>query len=385
LASGLFAHYTFDDCLLMDETGLQVDATAGNNAWNCDCSVLGEGVQLGGNTNDYLEFEGTFDRIFGGEFTLSFYVRPENTGGIVDILSLSDSCGGTGFYINYIPVNESIVFEIETELGARRDVVGTIDPRSCWQHVVVTRSGKRFTMFINGEVKAVEEVGLKLDFSGLSTLRLANSVCLNSPGQLERLRGVFDELRIYNKVLSSSEIAGFYFSPDKLFTQDTLVFQGDGVKVRAGASCGTTIQWTPTSGVDDPSVINPTITPAVTTDYTLRISYSGCTLMDSLRIIVTEKDSLDCSNLLIPTAFSPNGDGLNDVLAISNPFLVDNIEEWVIFDRWGSRVFDSVDPLSTWDGNVSGQAIPAGIFGYRIIYNCKGETFKKIGSVYLLR
>lgn len=383
--NGLQAYFSFDDCLLIDETGLQMDGVSGGAPVNCVCSVMDTALSLGGGASDYFQFDGNYGEILNSDFTISFYFRPENTSGLVDILSVSDSCGGTGMYFSYIPINQSVQFEIQTEGGARRDLIGGIDLRSCWQNVVVARESDRYTIYVNGEVKDAVEVRLSFDMSTIDQMFLANSICLSLPGQLQRLRGDFDELRIYNRALSSNEIADLYFSPDKLFTTDTLIFQGDAVSVRAGKSCANSIQWRPLNGVSDPGVLNPVLSPLVTTEYNMTINYGSCTLRDTVLILVTNEDSLDCNNLLLPTAFSPNGDGLNDLFKISNPFLVDELENWAIFDRNGAVIFETVDPLEGWDGNVNGQSIPPGVFGYRMTYTCKGESYKKIGSFYLMR
>lgn len=383
--NGLRAYFPFDDCLLIDETGLQTDAVPGFSNVSCICSVQDSGIVLNGGVNDHLTLNGNYGEILNSDFTLSFYFRPENTSGIADIISITDSCGGTGMYISYIPVNQSVIFEIQTEGGARRDLIASIDLESCWQHVVITRESDRYTMYVNGVVEAAVEVRLSFDMRPLQNLFIANSPCLNRPGQLQRFRGIFDELRIYSRALSSSDVASLYFSPDKIFTTDTLIFRGDAVQVRAGKSCAGSIQWSPLSGVSDPSIINPVLSPVNTQEYRVSINYGTCVLRDTILVRVTEKDSLDCNNLLLPTAFSPNGDGLNDSYRISNPFLVEVLEHWSIFDRSGAVVFESTDPLEGWDGNLKGQALPPAIFGYRINYQCGGESYQKIGSLYLMR
>lgn len=383
--NGLRAYFPFDDCLLIDETGIQSDAISGSGSNICACSARDSGIVLSGGVNDHLSFNGDYGQLLNRDFTLSFYILPENISGIADILSVTDSCGGTGMYVSYIPVNRSIIFEIETEGGARRDLLGEIDLNSCWQNVVITRESDRYTMYINGEVKAAVEVRLSFDMSPITEMRLANSPCLNAPGQLQRFRGVFDELRVYNRALNSNEVADLYFSPDKIFNPDTLIFAGDAFAIRAGKSCASFIQWTPASGVSAPGRIDPVLSPARTQLYTISINYGSCVLLDSILVLVTDQDSLDCENLLLPTAFSPNGDGLNDEYRISNPFLVDVLEEWKIFDRTGAILFDATDPLEGWDGNFNGQAIPPALFGYRITYQCKDETYQKVGSFYLMR
>ena len=384
-ASGLSAYFSFDDCLLLDETGLQSDAVPGNPGLGCTCSPIDSAIFLNGGANDFLTMSGNYGQLLNRDFTLSFYFIPENTGGLVDILSVADSCGGTGMYITYIPVNQSVIFEIETDGGARRDLSATIDLRSCWQNVVITRESNRYTMYINGVVEAAEEVRLNFDMSPINDLRVANSICLNAPGQLQRLQGAFDELRVYNRALNSNQVAALYVSPDKVFTTDTLIFTGDFVQVRSGKSCAPTIQWSPVSGVSDPGILNPILSPARTQLYTVTVNYGRCLLRDSLLVLVTDKDSLDCENLLLPSAFSPNGDGLNDEFRISNPFLIDELTHWSIFDRTGAVLFETNNPLEGWDGNFNGNSIPPALFGYRLEYQCKNETFQKIGSFYLMR
>ncbi len=65
----------------------------------------------------------------------------------------------------------------------------------------------------------------------------------------------------------------------------------------------------------------------------------------------------------VPSAFSPNGDGNNDVLFVLGGI---NDMEFAIFNRWGQQVFQSNDPLKGWDGAFNGQALNAGVFAYRL-------------------
>src|SRR5690606_28857478 len=155
--------------------------------------------------------------------------------------------------------------------------------------------------------------------------------------------------------------------------------------VRAGFSCAANISWNPSIGVSDPGILTPILRPVATTSYQVVVSYGACVLRDTLKVLVTERDSLDCDNLLLPTAFSPNGDGLNDLFEISNPFLIDQLDNWTIFDRNGGIIFEGADPLVGWDGTFHDKALAPDYFGYRIEYQCKGETFQKVGSFYLMR
>jgi gliding motility-associated-like protein len=93
------------------------------------------------------------------------------------------------------------------------------------------------------------------------------------------------------------------------------------------------------------------------------------------------------SSLKIPNAFTPNGDGLNDVFKVIN-LTNERIVDFRVFNRWGTIVYRSIDSDGNagWDGNYKGQAQPTGVYGYliRIAYpDGNIETYK--GTVTLIR
>ncbi|WP_020570023.1 T9SS C-terminal target domain-containing protein [Neolewinella persica] len=97
----------------------------------------------------------------------------------------------------------------------------------------------------------------------------------------------------------------------------------------------------------------------------LAISPAGCESEDSLRIIVV-KDRL----VYPPTAFSPNGDGVNDrfTLFAATPN-VTALASLRVFDRWGGQVFEGIDLAPNavgqgWDGQVDTEAAPPGTYTY---------------------
>ena len=68
----------------------------------------------------------------------------------------------------------------------------------------------------------------------------------------------------------------------------------------------------------------------------------------------------------IPNAFTPNGDGLNDVFA---PFSEDLVSYSVsLYNRWGERIYSSEEQLTGWDGTFKGVASPGGVYFYHIVY-----------------
>jgi gliding motility-associated-like protein len=108
----------------------------------------------------------------------------------------------------------------------------------------------------------------------------------------------------------------------------------------------------------------------------------GCTVTEE--IVVVEK----CEPLvLVPDAFTPNGDGTNETLIVRALFVIDY--EIVIFNRWGEAVFASRNPGDEWDGTFRGQPVPVGSYAYKIIYRSEffpeREQVVKRGGVMVLR
>ncbi len=109
----------------------------------------------------------------------------------------------------------------------------------------------------------------------------------------------------------------------------------------------------------------------------------GCA--DSLCQTVTVSIPL----LYTPNAFTPDGNGFNEVfLPVASGMVVED-HELMIFDRWGQRVFDSTDPSEGWNGalNNSGELLPTGVYNWRLIERPIGSSDKKdwFGTVTLLR
>ena len=109
-------------------------------------------------------------------------------------------------------------------------------------------------------------------------------------------------------------------------------------------------------------------------------------------------DSNGCSNAIckdvsilkskytiyVPTAFSPNGDSLNDVLCISKANC--NITEFIIYNRWGQQVYNLINQQDCWDGTLNGNPQADGIYLYllkAISINCQNISFQ--GYITLIR
>ena len=133
-----------------------------------------------------------------------------------------------------------------------------------------------------------------------------------------------------------------------------------------------TYQWFPSSGLSDPNILKPVISNTQRTNYILLATTpGGCTAADTVDVIVVDR-------VYIPDAFSPNGDGINDLFTLPNG--KELIESIRIYDRWGSLVYFSNDYETPWDGKFKGSKVPSGIYTY--VIKTSFENYK--GSVMVL-
>jgi gliding motility-associated-like protein len=97
-------------------------------------------------------------------------------------------------------------------------------------------------------------------------------------------------------------------------------------------------------------------------------------------------DVIDCSTkVYYPNIFSPNNDGINDIFEIKTW----NASELScnIYDRWGNLIYTNVEDQITWDGNMSQQAVPIGVYVFTLSYKNKLRNTKEMiaGNVTLIR
>ena len=143
----------------------------------------------------------------------------------------------------------------------------------------------------------------------------------------------------------------------------------------------TTINWTPPTGLSCTDCNNPVASPTVTTTYyVMVISDEGCVAVDSVTVIVNDP----CGELFVPTIFSPNGDGLNDLECVMGS-CVHSID-FTIYNRWGEAVFHSKDVSQCWDGTFRGRPVQTGVYVYKLeAMLVTGETVRESGNINVTR
>lgn len=90
------------------------------------------------------------------------------------------------------------------------------------------------------------------------------------------------------------------------------------------------------------------------------------------------------ARISVPSAFSPNGDGINDTFVPMGLF-VDTFQ-MLIYNRWGEVLYQTNKIKDGWDGTLDGQPVPDGVYTYRIAFSDSlGQEFVKLGTVILVR
>ena len=127
---------------------------------------------------------------------------------------------------------------------------------------------------------------------------------------------------------------------------------------------------------------SPVITPSATgVYYVLMEDEYGCKAADTVKITV-----LLTNTVIVPNAFSPNNDGLNDIFHL-NGYNIDKVDLF-IYDRWGNKKFEALQIPYTdgWDGYYKGGHCPLAVYVYHaVVYFYDGTTEKRKGNVTLIR
>jgi len=145
--------------------------------------------------------------------------------------------------------------------------------------------------------------------------------------------------------------------------------------------------WLPTNQLSCTNCSSPVVNATESKDYVLRlVSSKGCIAQTNARVVI------ECNpdNLLLPNAFTPNRDGLNDrFVPIGRG--ISKITRFMIFNRTGQLVFSRNnfapgDTTNGWDGKLNQKQQSTGTFVYMVEALCDlGKTIKKQGTVVLIR
>jgi gliding motility-associated-like protein len=181
--------------------------------------------------------------------------------------------------------------------------------------------------------------------------------------------------------LVTDDVKVLVSKPIRVYTYpfDTIAYPGQPIPLLA-ASAGITYSWSPALGLSNTNVANPVaIAGNIGDDITYQVvatTDEGCKGEGYVRIKISKGP-----DIYVPTAFTPNGDGLNDKFT-PWPVGIKAYKFFRVFNRWGQLVFSTKTQNEGWDGKMGGKEQPAGIYVWMIegiahdnrIFSKKGTT-----------
>lgn len=203
------------------------------------------------------------------------------------------------------------------------------------------------------------------------------NICYNTPGNYNVT------LITTNAFGSDTIIMSNYISVGAQNTVDAGPFVtiaiGNSTTLTATGGLGN-YSWLPATGLNCTLCQSPVANPTVTTTYTVTYTNSfGCVATDTVTV-----DVIIAYSIFVPSAFSPNGDGTNDILFVRGAGI--KTLDFIVYDRFGEKVFESSAIVDGWDGTFHGKDMNTGIFVWYVTAEFfDGQTQILKGDVSLVR
>jgi gliding motility-associated-like protein len=164
--------------------------------------------------------------------------------------------------------------------------------------------------------------------------------------------------------------------------RDTAAVPGQSLQLNATG--GLSYVWSSNSFLNDPTIANPVARFDNSVDsiiYTVRVSNGSCYSDDQVKVRIFKTGP----DILVPSGFTPNADGKNDVLKAVTIGIA-KLSYFSVYNRWGQLLFSTTEENKGWDGNFSGLAQPAGTYVYQAVgLDYIGNTIQRKGTVVLIR
>ncbi len=257
----------------------------------------------------------------------------------------------------YGPTLENIIFSVYKEEGTSKiltdTIYGTIDTSECISHIVKVPVGEKGYHLV-----------LNINDTGSTNI--------------DSIANYFSECS-YDNNMDTSWMINTLPIVD-ILNNDTTVKGGSKVDIFTDLNDVSSFYWEPQTYLNNPSLENPSANAdSSIVYYLIGESPLGCKAVDSLMIKVINK------YIAVPTAFTPNGDGINDQFEIHHAGIVGN-PDLLIYNRWGVQVFATTTLSSNWDGSYEGELQENGLYNYLLKAQFfDGEEFMQQGELFLIR
>ncbi|MCX6243154.1 MAG: gliding motility-associated C-terminal domain-containing protein [Bacteroidetes bacterium] len=226
---------------------------------------------------------------------------------------------------------------------------------------------------------AADSIHIRFDTNSFTTVD--TSICFGETyfagGKLQSATGTYlDTLTAVNgceHIITTHLIVKPFFQVE--IGKDTCVTDTTTVRLIATVPGASTYTWQDGSHDSAITVTAPGL-------YWVRVTVNNCSQSDSVHI--TSCPAL--TYFYLPNAFTPNGDGLNDVFRPIGNDISDF--HMIIYNRWGQMVFETTDSLKGWDGTLNGRYCEPGSYPYTITFLAKDSNVSKskvTGVVILVR
>ncbi|GAO45730.1 gliding motility-associated C-terminal domain-containing protein [Flavihumibacter petaseus] len=175
-------------------------------------------------------------------------------------------------------------------------------------------------------------------------------------------------------------VAGVTLPPQTTYESMPLQLQGRDL------GDGYTYQWSPGTGISSNTVKDPIFRNDFGMEYLIRMySPAGCETVDTLRVSVISPQQGATPDLLVPNAWTPNGDGQNDVL-LPYPIKIRQLNYFRVFNRWGQLMYETKDLGKGWNGIYNGQLQPIDTYVWTVQgVGIDGTVITKSGNAALIR
>jgi gliding motility-associated-like protein len=162
---------------------------------------------------------------------------------------------------------------------------------------------------------------------------------------------------------------------------DTIVAVGEPMQLNARGAPNMLYRWSPATGLDRPDIEKPVALYHSDQLYQLyTVTEQGCRKQS--QILVKRYNGPD---IYVPTAFTPNRDGLNDQFKVL-PVGIRSFDFVAVYDRWGKLIFQTTNYHVGWDGTFRGALLSTGTFVYVVqAVDYKGKRMFRKGTFTLLR
>jgi len=144
---------------------------------------------------------------------------------------------------------------------------------------------------------------------------------------------------------------------------------------------GSNILWNPGANLDNPSNVSPVFKGTTEQTYSIEIkTTTGCITIDTQAVKIIKG-----VDIFVPNAFSPNGDGLNEVL---RPTLmgVKDLQFFRVYNRWGQLLFETKTKRDGWDGRLNGKPQATGVMVWEVqALGVDGKVYTQRGTSMLVR